>query len=98
MITHNMIVETLDPFSIMGKFYSKYILNKKLSSSEMTEIAEIVSSLYSNESLNYRIQHYEKYSHMHVVERLKQAFIDYSVEMKHVGKKRVSSLVKNIFP
>ena len=98
MITHNMIVETLDPFSIMGKFYSKYILNKKLSSSEMTEIAEIVSSLYSNESLNYRIQHYEKYSHMHVVERLKQAFIDYSVEMKHVGKKRVSSIVKNIFP
>ena len=30
MITHNMIVETLDPHSIIGKLYNKYILDNKL--------------------------------------------------------------------
>jgi hypothetical protein len=48
--------------------------------------------------MDYRIQHYNKYADMSSIERLKKAFIDYSVEKKNVNKKQVSSIVKNIFP
>jgi len=56
MVANNMIVETLDPESITGRFYRHFVINKKASSEEKALAKTILyefNNFYWNECLNY---------------------------------------------
>jgi hypothetical protein len=56
MVANNMIVETLDPESITGRFYRHFVINKNASSEEKALAKTILyefNNFYWNECLNY---------------------------------------------
>jgi hypothetical protein len=66
MVANNMIVETLDPESITGRFYRHFVINKKATSEEKALAKTILyefNNFYWNECLNHPKINPEKKQH-----------------------------------
>ena len=102
MIINNMIVETQNPRSTVGRFYNDFLLNKEVKIKDIHYAQELLymfhETPWGEELMNTNLCHLDQFKNVSANFMVKEWFKAYLIQNKNKNKKRVINTMNKLLP
>jgi hypothetical protein len=98
MITNNMIVETQNPNSMIGRLYEHFLLNDNMPKQQVKNAVELTNEFFDYKWTKYINENINKYDTDDRASTFKHAFIDYKLETDSIPRENIEDIMDILLP
>lgn len=102
MMINNMIVETQNPQSTVGRFYNDFLLNKNMKPKDIHYAQELLHMFHATpwgeELMKTNLRHLDQFKNVSANFMVKEWFKAYLIQNKNKNKKRVINTMNKLLP